>query len=156
MLIESSKILPLLEVSVPKILHDLGINVGYVRAVAPLQTASEVVRRALADADQLIKTNGAQSSVDHLHTAIHGYLRSECGAAGIALPSGATLTQAFKALRSDHPALSTLGVHGADAEKVVKSFAAVLDALQTSKPRLVGLIKKGCVRVLRAPYLQPK
>lgn len=128
-LIEHSKILPLLEISVPNLLHDLGISVGHVRAVAPSQSASEVVRRALSDADQLIETNGAQSAVDRLHTAMHGYLRAECGAAGVALPAGATLTQAFKALRSDHPALATLGVHSAEVEKVIKSFAAVLDAL---------------------------
>ncbi|SDU32636.1 abortive infection family protein [Pseudomonas yamanorum] len=130
-LIEHPKVLPLLESSVPELLDQLGRSVGHVRAVAPSQNASEVVRRALSDADQLVVTNGAQSAVDRLHTAMHGYLRAECAAVSIPLPVNATLTQAFKALRSDHPALNALGNHGAEVGKVLQSFAAVMDALNT-------------------------
>ncbi|MDU0701896.1 abortive infection family protein [Pseudomonas aeruginosa] len=128
-LVEHQKIMPALEGSVPHLLNQLGISVGHVPAVAPSESASDVVRRALNDANQLIVTNGAQSAVDRLHTAIHGYLKAECEASGIALPQGATVTQAFKALRSDHPALSTLGAYGAEVGKVLQSFASVLDAL---------------------------
>lgn len=130
-LILHPKVLPVLESSAPNQLHQLGVDVGHVRAVAPSQSASEVVRRALADADQLIEKNGAQSAVDRLHTAIHGYMKAECVTASIDLPSGATLTQAFKALRSNHPALTSTGVHAAEVAKVLQSFAAVLDALNT-------------------------
>ena len=131
LLIEHPKVLPLLEVSVPNHLHQLGSSVGHVRAVAPSLSASEVVRRALTDADQLIETNGAQSAVDRLHTAMHGYLKAECAAASIAIPPDATLTQAFKALRTNHPALADLGAHTTDVAKVLQSFASVLDALNT-------------------------
>ncbi|PBP68491.1 hypothetical protein CCL21_14865 [Pseudomonas syringae] len=131
LLIQHPKVLPQLEVSVPNQLHELGISVGHVRAVTPSVSVSEVVRRALADADQLIETNGAQSAVDRLHTAMHGYLKAECTAASIAIPPDATLTQAFKALRTNHPALADLGAHTTDVAKALQSFAAVLDALNT-------------------------
>lgn len=40
-----------------------------------LQITSETVERALSDAEQLIHTQGAVSSIDRVHTAFHGYLR---------------------------------------------------------------------------------
>ena len=36
-------------------------------------SASEVVRRALDDADSLMRTSGPLSAVDRVHTAMHGY-----------------------------------------------------------------------------------
>ncbi len=130
-LVQHEKILPILEQTQSQILAQLGLNSGHVAAVVPTLSASEVVRRALSDVDQLIATNGAQSAVDRLHTAMHGYLRTECKEAGIQIPDTATLTQAFKALRTEHPALSNLGNHGPEVAKVLQSFAAVLDALNT-------------------------
>jgi hypothetical protein len=48
----------------------------------PEQTR-DVVLRALADADGLIRTNGATSAVDRIHTALHGHVLALCEAAGI-------------------------------------------------------------------------
>lgn len=128
-LIEHEKLLPHLERSVPTKLNDLGYFGGHVPAVLPSANASDVVRRALIDADQLLATSGATSVVDRLHTAMHGYLRSACQTAGISIPDNATLTQAFKELRAHHPALQSLGSHDKEVGKILLSFATVLDAL---------------------------
>lgn len=58
---------------------------GAVQAVTPSMT-SEVVRRALADAEHLITTSGATSAVDRVHTALHGYLLNVCSQAQIDVP----------------------------------------------------------------------
>jgi len=47
---------------------------------------SEVLERALSDAEHLITNSGAVSGIDRLHTALHGYLKQACAEAGI-LPS---------------------------------------------------------------------
>src|ERR1039457_4475474 len=39
-----------------------------------LATSSATVERALRDSETLIKTNGATSGIDRVHTALHGYL----------------------------------------------------------------------------------
>lgn len=67
------------------------------------------VRRALADAEHLIQRNGATSAVDRVHTALHGYQIDLCADAGIAMPADASLTQAFKLLRTQHPAFQATG-----------------------------------------------
>lgn len=43
----------------------------------------DVVVRALADADELIRANGATSAVDRIHTALHGHVLALCEASGI-------------------------------------------------------------------------
>jgi hypothetical protein len=94
-----------------------------------LLTPSETVRRALEDADNLMRTSGPQSAVDRVHTAMHGYLLSLCADAGIARGERPTMNQLFKALRAEHPSLSDLGVRSADVAKMLGSMAAILDAL---------------------------
>ncbi len=48
-----------------------------VAAPSPAIT-SNVVDRAISDAETLIRTTGATSGVDRIHTALHGYLRAVC------------------------------------------------------------------------------
>lgn len=62
-----------------------------------LLTASEIVRRALEDADNLSRTSGPQSAVDRVHTAMHSYLLSLCADAGIEHGDHPTMNQLFKA-----------------------------------------------------------
>jgi len=128
-LIEHEKIRPHLEQSLPGKLNELGYLSGHVPPVQPSASASDVVRRALTDADQLLASSGAPSAIDRLHTAMHGYLKSACQDGGISIPDNATLTQAFKALRANHPALQSLGGHDNEIGKILTSFASVLDAL---------------------------
>lgn len=129
--IEHQKIHPHLERTQAEKLIELGYQVGHVPTVLPSATASDVVRRALADADHLLATSGAPSAIDRLHTAMHGYLKSACRDATITLPDDAMLTQAYKALRVHHPALQSLGGHDSEVGKILASFASVLDALNT-------------------------
>jgi hypothetical protein len=90
---------------------------------------SDVVGRALADAETLLLNSGASSGVDRVHTALHGYLRAVCDAAGISYPADPTTTQLFKALRSSHPAFAATGPRSQDVTRVLLPFATVLDAL---------------------------
>ncbi|MCK4141973.1 abortive infection family protein [Ralstonia pseudosolanacearum] len=129
--IEHPKVHPHLEREQVGKLIELGYQGGHVPAVLPAISASDVVRRALADADHLLATSGAPSAIDRLHTAIHGYLKSVCRETGILLPDGATLTQAYKTLRAQHPALQSLGEHDGEIGRILASFASVLDALNT-------------------------
>lgn len=129
--IEHGKIRPHLERDQLTKLDELGYMPEYVPAFLPAASASEVVRRALADADSLLKSSGAPSVIDRIHTAMHGYLKAACNEAHMALPDGATLTQAYKLLRTQHPALKSLGEHDGEIGRVLASFAAVLDALNT-------------------------
>ena len=129
--VDHPKIRPQLEREQAAKLIELGYQAGRVPAVLPTVSASEVVRRALADADQLLATTGAPSAIDRLHTAMHGYLKSACHENTITIPKDATLTQAYKALRAQHPALHLLGEHDGEIGRILSSFASVLDAFNT-------------------------
>lgn len=129
--IEHDKIRPSLELNAPDVLHDLEIYAPQVPSVPPPPLASEVVRLALADADSLIRTAGATSAIDRLHTALHGYLRSACAHGGLQTPDNCSLTAVFKILRTQHPAITSLGTQDSDIGRIFMSFASVLDALNT-------------------------
>lgn len=95
-----------------------------------LPSASAIVRRALADADSLIRTTGPQSAVDRVHTAMHGYLHNLCAEANISVSAQRpTMGQLFKALRAEHPALADLGMRADDVARMLGSMASILDAL---------------------------
>jgi hypothetical protein len=114
------------------VLSDMGLSDLQVPAVVPSPlSASEVVRRALADVESLLKNNGAASTIDRLHTALHGYLRSACTDAGIEYADDASVTALLKALRNQHPALRDLGAHSTELTKVLNSFSNIVDALNT-------------------------
>jgi hypothetical protein len=70
-------------------------------AVAPPapQITSDIVERALADAQQLIRTQGATSGVDRVHTAFYGYLLAVANKQGIDVPDDVSLTALFRAGR---------------------------------------------------------
>jgi hypothetical protein len=99
-----------------------------VDAATPRMT-SEVVSRALGDAEALLRTSGAPSAVDRAHTALHGYLIAACDGAGIAHGNDDSMVALFKRLRAQHPKLSDLGPRAQDIEKVLNSCAAILDAM---------------------------
>jgi hypothetical protein len=105
------------------------LETGATSVEAALLSASETVRRALDDADNLMRTSDPQSAVDRVHTAMHGYLLSLCDDAVIAHGDRPTMNQLFKALRAEHPSLSDLGVRSEDVAKMLGSMAAILDAL---------------------------
>ena len=92
---------------------------------------SELVTRAINDAETLLRTNGATSGVDRMHTAFHGFLKATCDKSGIAYRNNPAITELYKALRTRHPKLLDLGPHGADLDKILRSFAAAVDSLNT-------------------------
>jgi hypothetical protein len=129
--IEHEKLRAALEVSAPDVLYDLGIHGPQVPSVPPPPLASEVVRLALADAESLLRTAGATSAIDRLHTALHGYLRSACARSGLQTPDNSSLTTVFKILRTQHPAIALLGTQDSEIGRIFLSFATVLDSLNT-------------------------
>lgn len=105
-------------------------NPGAVQAPA-LQITSDVVERALRDAASLMGTSGATSGVDRVHTALHGYLKDVCDRAGIAYPHDPSVTQLYKLLRTQHPDLTKSAAQDASADRILKSFSSMIDALNT-------------------------
>lgn len=91
----------------------------------------EVVRRALMDAENLIRASGPVSAVDRIHTALHGHLKALASDAGIELPANPTLQTAMKRLRENHPKLRPSGPRADDVSRVLYSMANTLDALNT-------------------------
>jgi len=95
---------------------------------SPIETRA-VVLRALADAESLMRTNGATSVVDRIHTALHGHLLALCESAGIELEDDVTTARALKLLRQNHPDLEATGPRAADITRVLNSMGTILDAL---------------------------
>ena len=90
---------------------------------------SDIVERAINDAETLIHTHGATSGVDRIHTALHGYLRVICDDYFLPYDDGATMTALFKKLRSDHPAFKADGPRAQDITQVMRAMSAIMDAL---------------------------
>ena len=108
---------------------DPRLETGTVAVQVEIASASEIVRRALDDANTLIRSSGPQSAVDRVHTALHGYLHSLCDEVGIDPGERPTMNQLFKALHVGHPALANLGPRSDDIRRILGSMAAILDAL---------------------------
>lgn len=94
-----------------------------------LGSASKVVEEALFDVQSALSAGRPLSGVDRVHTAMHGYLRLACEAAGIAFSQEDGMTRLLKSLRSNHPRLKNLGPRSEDIGKVLFSFSTVLDVL---------------------------
>jgi hypothetical protein len=100
-------------------------------SIAPV----EVVIRALRDAQQLLATTGAVSAIDRVHTALYGYLKWVCEQAGnMPASKDPSITELFKAA-ARHPKLSTTATHSDKIERILKAFAAALDAVNQVRNR---------------------
>lgn len=97
--------------------------------LATTSITSEVVERAITDAETLICTSGAASGVDRIHTALHGYLGALCDDFLISHEDGPTMTTLLKRLRSDHPAFKADGPRSQDITQVMRAISAILDEL---------------------------
>ena len=94
-----------------------------------LATRSEVVDRALADAEHLIKISGATSGVDRIHTALHGYLKAICKRQRIAFSGDPTINSLFRLIKDQHPAFTTTGPRADDITKITRAMSQVMDVL---------------------------
>lgn len=100
-----------------------------------LRITSEVVRRAISDAETLMQSSGPTSAVDRVHTALHGYLKAVCEDAKIVCSGDPSILDVFKLLKQQHPQLQTLGAHQAPIVQVLRSLGAVMDALNPARNR---------------------
>jgi hypothetical protein len=124
----------------PQLMEDLMAAVarieGGARVPSPkLNIANDVVERAISDAETLIKSTGATSGVDRIHTALHGYLIAICEDAGISYPNDPSITKLFKLIRTSHPQLQPSGPRGKDIDRILASMASIIDALQPVRNR---------------------
>ena len=100
-----------------------------------LRITSQVVERALSDAEQLIQSTGPISAVDRVHTALHGYVSSICEQSDPQKHSDQSLTELFKFIKEDHPAFRDLGHHKNEIVRVLRAISTILDSLNTLRNR---------------------
>jgi hypothetical protein len=104
-------------------------------AAPDLRITSDIILRALADAETLVQSQGPESAVDRAHTALHGFLKAACHETGVEFPRDAPILHLLKLLRRHHPRLESLGSHQGPITKVLRSFASVVDALSEVRNR---------------------
>lgn len=100
-----------------------------------LRISSDVVRRAISDAEALLRTGDPTSAVDRVHTTLHGYLMAACQDKGIGYPPDSSILDLFKLLKAEHPSLQDLGPHRDAVVKVLRSLGSVMDALNPARNR---------------------
>ena len=97
--------------------------------VVPPTASTDVVRRALSDAEHLIEKSGATSAVDRVHTALHGYLLNLCSQVQAPASPNADTVRLLAHLRQHHPKLGSPATHGEEVNQILNSFASVLHVL---------------------------
>ena len=120
-----------LENDAPDLFAAIHNDVEHIAVEDEALSSSEVVRRALSDAKELIRSSGATSAVDRVHTALHGYLRDICEDESLSYPAGATVQRLYKSIREGHSAFATAGPHEEEIKKISYSMASALDAVNT-------------------------
>jgi hypothetical protein len=100
-----------------------------------LPTGSQAAAAALADAQTLLGARGPTSAVDRVHTGMHGFLKAACSEAAIPFEDDATPNQLLKLLLDAHPALQDLGPRGQEVRRMVRTSAAIVDAMGTLRNR---------------------
>jgi len=93
------------------------------------KVSSEVVARAIKDAQTLLTTQGATSGVDRIHTALHGHLIALCRANNLPCDPQDSLPVLWKVLRRTHPRLQDAGPRADDVAHVLNAIATILNAL---------------------------
>jgi len=92
---------------------------------------SDSVERALANAEQLLRTQGTVSVLDRAYTSLHGYLRIILDRQDIPFEADASVIELFKSLRVDHPQKQLQGERREDMWRTIMGMATVIDALRT-------------------------
>lgn len=128
------------ELRTPEMVAEIQGWISRLRGAAPVAAptprfTSEVVARALDDAEHLLGKQGAVSAVDRAHTALHGHLREVCAREQIPTSADAAMTELFKALREQHPAFRDLGPRADDIGKVLRALSTILDTLNPLRNR---------------------
>ncbi|UCZ77147.1 abortive infection family protein [Dickeya zeae] len=96
---------------------------------------SEIVDKALEDAQTLIISNGPVSAIDRVHTALHGYLKHQLDQKNIDYRADAGITELYKCIRENVREIRELGERSEDMNKMLRSLTSILDALNPIRNR---------------------
>ena len=96
---------------------------------------SEFVERTLAEVEHLVRTKGATSGVDRVHSALHGYLRVVCDKAAITYPEIDRIEDLFKKIRAGHAAFAVPGPRAHDIALVTDKFCAIMNVFDPLRNR---------------------
>lgn len=96
---------------------------------------SDVVERAIADAQALIENTGATSAVDRVHTQLHGYLKEVCRQSGIAFNDDANITAIFRELRTHHQRFQSGANTSQNIDRMIRSLGGILDVFNPIRNR---------------------
>ncbi|MFY9935805.1 MAG: abortive infection family protein [Silvibacterium sp.] len=103
--------------------------------VPDLKITSQIVERALTDAETLLRSGGAVSGIDRIHTVFHGYLKALCQERTLTPGNDAGVTELFKLIRKSHPAMSGALPGGKEIDRVVGAMSTIVDALNPLRNR---------------------
>jgi hypothetical protein len=120
---ERSKLLPKLHALIAR------LEAPPLIAVGDLKASSQAVAQALREADTLIKSHGASSAVDRVHTALHGFLESACTENGIDTGNLPSIRALLKKLEQGHPRLTDLGARSQDVTTILNALGTITGAL---------------------------
>lgn len=95
-----------------------------------LRESSEVVHRALKDVQVFIEQGQYSSSVDRVHTALHGYLRALCRDHNIETKED-TITSLFKQIRNSHSSFQGSLAHKKHTDSMLNALANILNEMNT-------------------------
>jgi hypothetical protein len=116
--------------------HAPEIYSTYVDATAPVTdfvpralSPKDAVLGALKDSQVLLKSGGPARAIDRVHTALHGYLIHACTESQLAVGPSAGIIDVYRTLKEGHPKLADLGLMSNEMQKILRSFGAILDAL---------------------------
>jgi hypothetical protein len=94
--------------------------------------ARDVVERALADSEALLKQQGPVSAVDRTHTSLHGYLMALCDDESIPYKRDDTIQRLLRLLAEDHPAFSVRDSK-VDITRVLQAMGTILDTVNAAR-----------------------
>ncbi len=100
----------------------------HVAGITP-QITSEVVHRAIEDAEILIQSSGPTSAVDRVHTLLHGYLQAVCDDEWITYKRDDSMVALLRKIQAEHPRFTDLGPRSQDVGRILNACATILDAL---------------------------
>lgn len=102
------------------------------------KVTSAALKRAIEDAETLIRSRGAENGVDRIHTALHAYLLAVCDAEKIGYPPDVGITGLFKVLLENHRGFRPAGAQREDVVKILRALATIMSALEPIRNRGSG------------------
>lgn len=94
-----------------------------------LRVSSDAVRRALEDAETLMRKYGTARAIDRMHTLLHAYLRAACATESIKYEDLAPVRGLLEKLEREHPKLADLGVRSQELTTILNSLGPIAGAL---------------------------